>query len=288
MPLDFKELTLADQKLFHDYLRRFPPQASELNFGTLFCWRGGSKYAYQVYEEHLLVSGRHNEKHVLYQPIGANPELIIRKILSENPQLVFARIEQVVAQTLSSDFVVKHERNGDDYLYKVADLKAMEGRKYDGKRNFIKRCKAFNPEVLTLNASLIPACRELHERWCQEKDCDGNRHMSAEREALKEFFANYTELDSFGITVFINGRLSGFAIGETLNSDTFVEHYEKADTEYPGIYPFLVNELANHLSVQFVYLNREQDLGEESLRKSKLSYHPVGLVEKYTVKAASS
>ena len=288
MNLAFKKLTLADQALFNDYLRRFPPQASELNFGMLFCWRGKSGYSYSLYQDHLLIAGEHYGKEVFYQPVGADPVRIIKEIIPKFPERSFVRIEQQVAEQLKEDFDVQHERDGDDYLYKIAELQAMEGKKYDGKRNFIKRCKELNPEVLTLTAELVPACQALHERWCRDKDCEGNKQLKAETEALREFFKNYAALESFGIVVKINGELAGFAIGEALNPDTFVEHYEKGDTKYHGIYPFLVNELAKRLPEQFIYLNREQDLGEESLRKSKLSYHPVGLVEKYVVKAASS
>jgi len=86
--------------------------------------------------------------------------------------------------------------------------------------------------------------------------------------------------------IYIDGRLEAFTMGELLNKNMALVHIEKANPDIRGLYPyinqqFVLNEFKN---VEFV--NREEDLGIEGLRKAKLSYHPCRFVEKYTVKEA--
>ncbi|MBQ6569899.1 MAG: DUF2156 domain-containing protein, partial [Clostridia bacterium] len=74
-----------------------------------------------------------------------------------------------------------------------------------------------------------------------------------------------------------------FCLGERQRSDTFITHYEKALPEYEGAYALINREFAKNTVGNFKYINREEDTGQEGLRKAKLSYHPAILLEKYFV-----
>ena len=124
----------------------------------------------------------------------------------------------------------------------------------------------------------------MQERWCNLRNCTQNPEMHAEDMAVREALLHFKQFNLFGICVRINGKIEGFAVGEKLNQNTFVEHFEKGNTEFKGIYQYVLNQFAKHISSQFEFLNREQDLGVEGLRKSKLSYYPAFFVEKYIVK----
>ena len=80
-----------------------------------------------------------------------------------------------------------------------------------------------------------------------------------------------------------DNRIVGITIGEQLNSDTFVVHIEKALADVQGAYPMICNQFAKANAAELKYINREEDLGLEGLRKSKLSYKPAFMVDKYTV-----
>ena len=113
-------------------------------------------------------------------------------------------------------------------------------------------------------------------------DCESDSGLATENDAVKEALMNFRELGFHGICIRVKGRMEAFAIGERLNQDTFVEHFEKANREFPGIYQYLLKEFAS--SIQgFEFLNREQDLGVDGIRKAKLSYHPAFMVEKFSV-----
>ncbi|MFR9194310.1 MAG: phosphatidylglycerol lysyltransferase domain-containing protein, partial [Ruminococcus sp.] len=80
----------------------------------------------------------------------------------------------------------------------------------------------------------------------------------------------------------VDGELAAFSIGEPICSNTFGVHIEKADTRFHGAYPAMAQAFAAHFAMDYTYLNREEDLGIPGLRKSKLSYYPELLLEKWT------
>ena len=76
------------------------------------------------------------------------------------------------------------------------------------------------------------------------------------------------------------GRVVAFCLGEPLTEDTFVVHFEKAFADVQGAYPIINQQFAEHECGDYPYINREEDDGEEGLRRAKLSYHPVMMQEK--------
>ena len=97
------------------------------------------------------------------------------------------------------------------------------------------------------------------------------------------YFNYFNELGLTGGVIRIGGDVAAFTIGEKLNNETFCVHIEKADTQYNGIYVGINNSFARAAAAGYKYINREEDLGLEGLRRSKQSYHPAFLLKKYTV-----
>ncbi|MGC8912369.1 MAG: phosphatidylglycerol lysyltransferase domain-containing protein [Thermoplasmata archaeon] len=93
---------------------------------------------------------------------------------------------------------------------------------------------------------------------------------------------DYSALEFIGFAVLLDGDVIGFTIGEQLNRETVVVHFEKGDYRYPGIYQYINQKFADAMLGKFKYINREQDLGIPGLRKAKESYHPIAMVEKFT------
>src|SRR5262249_27794621 len=154
-----------------------------------------------------------------------------------------------------------------------ADLRELPGKDYHAKRNHINRFAEHNPEVRSLSAALAADCIRVQEQWLE-----GQRNNPSARDestALIKALRHWDDLPLQGIGVFVGGSLAGFAVGEPLNPSTFVEHFEKGLAEYPGVYQFLLHEFAKAIPPSFTFLNREQDLGVEGLRRAKESWHPV-------------
>ncbi len=170
-----------------------------------------------------------------------------------------------------------------NYVYNKADLITLSGKKLSSKRNFVKRCSSYHPKICQLDRQTVQSFLQLEEKWCDLRRCYTDEKMIAEDRAVKEAIVNFEELNLRDICIFIDNTIAAFSIGEPLNENTFVEHFEKANTDFIGIYPYLLNEFSKHVPQQFTLINREQDLGTEGLRKAKLSYLPALLIEKFQI-----
>jgi hypothetical protein len=101
--------------------------------------------------------------------------------------------------------------------------------------------------------------------------------------AIKEAFSRFEELGVKGGAILINGKVEAFTLGEPLNRDTVVIHIEKANPAFEGLYTLINQAFVEHQWAEYTYINREQDLGEEGLRKAKESYFPHHMINKYIV-----
>jgi len=283
--LNFKPIELQDKELFDQFFIKYPPLISEFTFTNLFCWRLSKGHEFALYNNHLIISFFDDRKfRRFYQPIGENPADIMQKILLLFPESSFERVEKSIAEKINKEFIVEHDKNMDDYVYSINNLKLLVGDKYSAKRNFIKRFLHYNPKICVLDEDAVQSFLQLQEKWCNLKDCHSNKNTEAEHMAIKEALLNFKKLKFFGMCVYVNNNIEAFAIGEPLNENTFVEHFEKADARFTGIYQYLLNEFVKTIPERFTFINREQDLDVEGIRKTKLSYHPFKFIEKYNIK----
>ena len=140
--------------------------------------------------------------------------------------------------------------------------------------------RTYNYKYTPLTVDLIPHCLELEEKWCEEHGCEEEESLINERKALNIALRNFDALGLVGGALWVDDEIVGFTYGAPVNHDTFAVHIEKADSHIDGSYNILNQEFARHIPEQYVYLNREEDLGIPGLRKAKLSYRPVILLEK--------
>ena len=278
-----KPVTIADKPIFDRYLKAYPPVISELTFTNIFAWAEVKHHLYCECDKHLLVTYR-DAKSILYllPPVGPNPLHIMEKPVMGCRHYRWSRISEHLAHTASLGIHPVYDRKNSDYVYAIADLRALAGKKYDGKRNFIRRCMKFGAEVRSLRASDAVECLRIQEQWLEHQK--GNPSARDESTALMKTLEHLARLDVQGIVVMIDGKLAGFAIGEPLNATTFVEHFEKGLPDVTGMYPFLLHAFAKSIPDSFTFLNREQDLGIEGIRKAKESWHPAFLERKYTLR----
>jgi len=287
-----KDLSLEDKSLFDLMFSRFPPVISEFTFTNLFIWRHA--YLIKIFrmENFLCLSGEKDGNPFFFPPIGEGDMVKCYRRLLESlrergdiPKI--GRVPEETANRVdweSEGWAVEFDRDQSDYVYLTEDLIKLEGRKYHRKRNHIKQFKERYPyQYIPLTGDHISECLKLQTDWCDLRRCEVVPGLRSESIAIKEAFDHFERLRLKGEIILINGKVEAFTLGEPLNRDTVVIHIEKANPAFEGLYP-VINQafLENHWS-GYTYVNREQDLGEEGLRKAKESYFPHHMTKKYTI-----
>lgn len=289
--IPFEKLKLQDKARFDAVLMEADCQSCEYSFANLFLW--GRK---SVAEQGgcLLVESKFDRRQVYLFPMGRGDvqqalEAIIHDAAMRRIDCSIAALTEadcrLVEDLYPGKFVFHCDRDSYDYVYAIEDLAELKGRKFQKKRNHLNRFREAHPEarIVPLSESNRVAAFCLAKQWYEAKcahDPDHDHHL--EYEALHRAFAFYAQLGMEGVVLEEKGALLAFAMGSRLNHDTFDIHFEKA-LDIDGAYAAVNQGFAAYLREKYpevVWLNREDDMGLEGLRKAKLSYNPHHLVEK--------
>ncbi len=175
------------------------------------------------------------------------------------------------------------QRNQYDYIYRRSELAAMAGGKLKAKRNHINKFRTEHPdfEYRELTPAMFDDCRQLGTLWREERGDVNTEYgdtILAEQRVMETVFAHWDELGMLGGSIWIDGRMVAFTYGSAVTDDCFDVCVEKADRTVDGLFSVVCQQFCAHLPEQYTYINREEDMGLEGLRKSKLSYHPETLL----------
>ena len=291
---EFVPLSLEHKETIDSLLAGAPPSISEHTFTNMFMWRQHYGYKISGFEDGvLLLVEPEDEEPFFMAPMGfADPYNAVATCLDflkeRGSARGVSRIEQAVAEKfLQKDetLILEPDRDNFDYVYLVDDLINLSGRKYHRKKNHLNKfLKSFNFEYRSLTKDLLEDCFQLIEEWCILRNCEESPSLAGEAQAIQEALNNMNALSFKGGALMVDGRLEAFSLGEPLNRNTVVIHIEKANGDIQGIYAAINQQFLEHEWSGFELVNREQDLGEEGLRKAKESYLPDHYVEKCTVR----
>lgn len=287
---EFEPVRLRHREEVSRLLAEEQPEGSELTFTNFFIWRHHYRFRVSSLEGCLLVLGQPpGSEPFLLPPVGSGSAAVCRRLMAE-PLVakVIARVPEGYFARCGlgrGDFLVAEDPDQADYVYLVAELVSLAGRRFAGKRNHLKRFrKTYRWEYRPLDAGLVAACLRLEEDWCRERVCPRRIGLEAERAAIWEALENFGALGYSGGVILVGGQVEAFSLGEPLSQDCGVIHIEKANPRLEGIYQAINQQFLGHELSGFKFVNREQDLGDVGLRKAKLSYHPHHLVRKYTLR----
>jgi uncharacterized protein len=292
LSVTFKPLEIDYKELFKRYLTEDPPQISELTFTNLFMW----KHRYQplwAESDGCLLIILHTDEMAPFglQPAGKGDK---RKALDDLTAELRNLSSEVRICRVSEDFIhryldhdnynFKRDRDNSDYVYTTRDLIELAGRKYHRKKNHLNNfLKKYNFEYLELTSDTVGRFLDLQEEWCRVRDCSQTPALQSEDYAVRTALTNFEKLDYKGAAISIDSKIEAFSLGERLNTDTAVIHAEKANPDIPGLYVAINQVVCESAWPHLEFINREQDLGIEGLRKAKESYYPHHMVNKYTV-----
>lgn len=289
---EFFDISLDYQREFDRFFLKYKPEISEYTFTNLYVWRRARPIKFSLLDDQLCILAQKGENNFYFMPpIGEGDICKTVKLLFDyaeknnfDPSL--KRVPESMANGLvNCGFNSELDRDNSDYIYLVDDLASLSGRRFDGKRNRIKKCiSENNPEYYPMTADIVELCLELQTTWCNIRQCKLDSGLAEEDIAIKEIFSLMDILPVFGGVIFINGKIEAFTIAERLNDATAVIHFEKANPEIDGLYQLINYWFCQNALKDYTYVNREQDLGIEGLRRAKQSYYPYKILDKYTIK----
>lgn len=276
-------LSLDDRAMVNDYLRRFPPEISELTFTNLYVWRQSRPVLTDIVHNSLIFfTQTPHGLMVLGNPAG--PASLADILHEYGGRIVgvdrFPKA-MLTGQVFPSGTRIIEDRDNADYVYRRHDLATLAGRNFSKKRNHINQCLSSYAccyEIIT--PEVIPECLTMQDRWCAARDCHKEPGLCGEYLAITETLRHYHEFGLTGGAIRIDGTVEAFTVGEALNPTTAVCHFEKAMAAFQGLGQLINQRFADNNLAGFTFINREQDLGIAGLRRAKESYHPDHLVEK--------
>lgn len=282
---DFHQPTMEDFYWLKTILTEAQPMSCEYALSNLIGW--STHYGAQIAEVEGCLVAKIKKNEVFGFPKGKNWEKALDALRKEYDYPSFYGLiieeKEKLEQTFPQEYVFYPSRNSFDYIYRVSDLSNLSGKKYHSKRNHISYFKkTYDWSYEEMNVKNISECIDMNNKWFElnvDKDPDG---IDAEREVFDLCFRNFDLFGFVGGLLRVDGQVVAFTFGERLNDNTFVTHFEKAFADIRGAYPMINNQFALNTLGGYEFVNREDDVGSEGLRKAKLSYYPEILLEKFT------
>lgn len=297
MEFEFKRPTLEDKPVIDRYFRAAHSRSCEDTFANFFLWnrlypteftevdglmvlKSAKKDFYFRFPKGD-ISDRGNLKSVLEKMMEYAKERGVSFKMGVVTQEQFTILEEL----FPGKFQIEYYRDDADYVYEQEKLAKLSGKKYHGKKNhvnkFVKTYPDWTYEPIT--DENVEDCFQMALTWRSRNGCDDELGKRTEICVALNSLRLMKELELKGGCLRVDGKVVAFSIGEPISEDTFVVHIEKALTEYDGVYPMINQQFVQHETEGFLYVNREEDTGDEGLRQAKLSYRPVFLVEKGVV-----
>ena len=281
MTLSFHQLTLSDREAVQAVTLNSGRRNCNYTFANLVGWQFWYYTEVCVLDDAVVLRYTHEGEraYMVCTAKDISKELLDTLLDDSQGNLTIIGLEDSQATqlyTLNSKLstIIEPVRNQYDYIYRRTDLANLHGSHLNAKRNHIHRFRAEHPnfEYRQLTPELFNECHRLTEVWQEEKDASDT--IDAEKQVMETIFTNWNALGMIGGSIFVDGQMIAFTYGAAVTTDTIDICVEKADRRIEGAFAIINQQFAEHLSEQFVYLNREEDMGISGLRQAKLSYHP--------------
>lgn len=292
MDTQFSPVSLRERQ---EYLMRWgntPRRSLDYTLANLWGWKG--HYGLQWRFDGPLCWIRQTLPETMYwAPVGAWHEVdwasLLPRLFTEK-RTTFIRVPEELAliwqKALPEKIVISEDRDQWEYLYKQSDLAQLPGNRYHKKKNhFNNFVKAYGePEYHRLDDSMVEDVLALQDDWCQWHECGDSPSLQAENEAINLVLSHWEWFEGLcGGSLYVDGRMVAFSVGEKLDKDSLAVHYEKGLNGFRGVYQTINRIFVQKEGADIIWVNRAQDLGEEGLRQAKKGYLPADFLRKYTV-----
>ena len=298
MDLKMKRPELADRDLINGYLKYADSRSCELTFGNIYLWSRFYETGFAIVED-TIVFGEVDGVYSYSFPVGPGDlkkavDALMAHCRENNAVFQLHNVTgeefEKLEELYPGRFEIAYEREYADYVYETEKLAKLSGKKYHSKKNHVNKFMSLYPDwsYEPITKENVEECFQMALRWRRENGCEEDEEKNAEMCVSLNSLRLFEELGFVGGVLRVNGKIVAYTVGEpSTKADTMIVHIEKALSEVQGAYTVINQQFALHQGQGYTYLNREDDVGDEGLRKAKLSYKPVFLIEKGVVRERS-
>ncbi len=301
------DIKIEDREKLQEYLYGYRYGTSGLSFSSLYMWRNINNFTWEIIGDYLCIAGiSHLElEDGIILPFMEVPltktgyyetkklketVLYAREKMEEagypfSMRLIPFHITEELSKAFPGELKIVDDRANYDYVYNRQDLIDLKGRSLHKKKNHMNYfLKNYKYEYKHLTSDMADDAMEFIGKFNAKKDIPPHEMelLKMEEIAMRDVFDNIEKAKYIAGAIYIDGKVEALSVGGIINSNTMGVHIEKANTDFRGLYQIINMEFCKHMPAHIKYVNREEDMGLPGLRKSKLSYKPIKLLEKYT------
>jgi len=299
-------ITIENRKLLEKYLCGFDYKASAMSYTSMYMWRNINKYSFEIIGDYMCIAGNsHLEleygviEPFIFPPLTATgsyePEKLRETILKAKRlfeekghefsiRLLPLHMLDIIKAACPDEVKYTDDRPNYDYIYKKQDLIDLKGRQLHSKKNHLNYFNNnYEYEYVKITPDLADEAMVFIDEFNKMKDIPENkmRMLKLEEDAMLDVLKNIDDVGYLAGAILINDKIEAISIGGRLGKNTVTIHVEKANVGYRGLYQAINNEFCRHVAKNVEFINKEEDMGVINLRKAKLSYKPIKLLEKY-------
>ena len=298
-------ITIDNREILEEYLNGYEYKTSGLSFSAQYMWRDINMFSWDIIGDYMCISvishleledgiilpfmfppltrtGEY-DKDSLRETIFRAKEHFEKKGQPFSLRLVPFHLMEIIKEACT-EMVFRDDRPNYDYIYLTQDLIDLRGRAYHSKKNHLNYfLRTYDYEYIEMTSDMADDAMKFIAEFNARKEVPEHEMemLRMEEQAMEDVFRNLEKVGYSAGAILIDGKIEAIAIGGQLGRNTITEHVEKANVNYRGLYQAINNEFCRNVASKAKYINREEDMGIPNLRKAKLSYKPVKLLEKY-------
>ena len=299
------EISIDNREILEQYLNGYEYKTSGLSFSAQYMWRDINKFSWDMMGEYMCISGISHleledgiELPFMFPPLTATGEYdkdALRETIYKAKEhfekkgqpfslrLVPFHVMEIIKEAVPEIHFID-DRPNYDYIYLTQELIDLKGKAFHSKKNHLNYFKkTYEYEYVELTSDMADDAMRFISDFNMRKEVPAHEMemLKMEEQAMEDVFKNIEAVGYSAGAILIDGNIEALAIGGKLGKKTITEHVEKANVEFRGLYQAINNEFCRNVAAKAKYINREEDMGIPNLRKAKLSYKPVKLIEKY-------
>lgn len=291
MKREYKPLCLTGREEYLERLAACPQKVSDYSFANIWGWCEAYGLEWSFGDSHVWL--RQTRPDVVYwAPVGPWENVDWSRCPTLTQGGAFTRVPERLAaiwQTaLPGRVELAEAREHWDYVYSVDELTKLSGNRFHKKKNLLSQfTRVHEFDYRPLTADCIEEVLQMQLEWSQWREDEGDATLKAENRAIARVVKDWDRLPNLlGGAIRVDNRMVAYTVAEPLDESMLVIHFEKGHSGFKGVYQAINQMFLAHQGQDYHWVNREQDLGDEGLRKAKTSYNPASFLKKFVVKVA--